>query len=996
MTKSLKNGNELKNLNAFQLEYEEDLKDTQSLGAVLRHKKSGARICIVSNDDDNKVFFIGFRTPPADSTGVAHIIEHTVLCGSKNFPAKDPFIELTKGSLNTFLNAMTYSDKTVYPIASCNDQDFQNLMHVYMDAVFYPNIYKGKEIFEQEGWHYELENKDAELKINGIVYSEMKGAFSSPESQLFREIQASLYPDTSYGVESGGNPDFIPDLTYDAYLDFHRKYYHPANSYIYLYGNMDVIEKLEWLDKEYLSHFEPLSVDSEIPEQKAFKESKKIESFYSLSDSEEEKGNTYLTYNIVTGKSVDVKLCYALQILESALLSSPGAPLKQALIDAGIGKDILSSVDTELLQPNFTIIAKNADYEQNEQFVSIIRTKLEEIVKEGINEKSIRAALNNLEFKYREADFGQFPKGLLNGLQMMGTWLYDDTKAFAYMHGNDVFAELKKEIGTGYYEELIRKCLLDNTHMTNLILRPKKGLNTAKEEALKEKLASYKNSLTDEEKEQLVLNTKNLIAYQETPSTKEELEKIPLLNREDIEKEAPKLYNTVKSAKDMPVIHHEVFTNGISYVKGIFGLSEVEKDLLPYLNFFSSVLGYMDTTNYSFLELANEVNIYTGGISTDLTIFNKKNDPDYYRPVFMMSVKMLYEQTEKAFELMKEIILETKFEDSKRLLEIIREIKSRLQMKMNSSGHNVAVDRAFSYFEESGYYNDVTKGIGYYRFISELEENFEDRKEELVKNLKRLVEQIFNKESAVLSITAEEEGYEKAAALIPSFMDAIDHGRAKAEKTEDGVPFSDRIRPAHFGFQYEKKNEGFKYSGQVQYVACAGNYIAKGFEPTGALKILRMILSYDYLWNNIRVKGGAYGCMCSFSGMDGSSYMVSYRDPNLKETKDVYEHTYDYIKNFNVDERDMTKYIIGTMSMVDTPLTPMMKGSRSLNAYMSNVSMDDIQKDRDQILSAGVADIQALADLVKAVVDQDNFCVIGNEAKIAANEDLFKEVKPLM
>ena len=410
MAKSIKSSSEVKNLPAYHLEYEEVLSDCNSVGLVYQHNKSKARICVVSNEDDNKVFMVGFRTPPKDSTGVAHIIEHTVLCGSKNFPAKDPFIELAKGSLNTFLNAMTYSDKTVYPVASCNDKDFQNLMHVYMDAVFYPNIYHRREIFEQEGWHYELEDKDAELKYNGIVYSEMKGAFSSPESQLFREVQASLFPDTSYGVESGGDPDYIPDLTYEDYLDFHRKYYSPSNSYIYLYGNMDIEEKLNWLDENYLHDFDEVEVDSEIKLQKAFDEAKHITSYYSLSDSESEEENTYLTFNAVIGDSSNVEECMAMQVLEAAILSLPGAPLKQALIEAGIGKDILSSYGNEILQPTFNITAKNANEADQERFVTMIRETLTKIVKEGLNEKSLLAAINVIEFRYREADYGQFPK----------------------------------------------------------------------------------------------------------------------------------------------------------------------------------------------------------------------------------------------------------------------------------------------------------------------------------------------------------------------------------------------------------------------------------------------------------------------------------------------------------------------------------------------------------------------------------------------------------
>ncbi|HWT26896.1 MAG TPA: insulinase family protein, partial [Mobilitalea sp.] len=358
---------------SYELVLEETLDDLNGMGAVLAHKKTGARVALIANDDDNKVFSIGFRTPPANSTGVAHIIEHSVLCGSKNFPVKDPFIELAKGSLNTFLNAMTYPDKTVYPIASTNDQDFKNLMHVYMDAVLYPNIYQRKEIFEQEGWHYELEDEKDDLKYNGVVYNEMKGAFSSPESMLYRLIQNSLFPDTAYGVESGGDPDFIPDLTYEEFINFHKTYYHPTNSYIYLYGSMDFEERLNWLDEEYLSKYDRLEISSEVKFQKNFASLRELKANYSLGEDEEAKDNTYLSFNTVIGKSLDKELDLTFQILDYVLLQAPGAPVKQALLDAGIGKDILGGFDDEILQPTFTIIAKNSEESKRDQFIGVVR-----------------------------------------------------------------------------------------------------------------------------------------------------------------------------------------------------------------------------------------------------------------------------------------------------------------------------------------------------------------------------------------------------------------------------------------------------------------------------------------------------------------------------------------------------------------------------------------------------------------------------------------------
>ncbi len=981
MPRNLKSSRELGELSAYELMVEEELKDISSLGLLLKHKKTGARVAVVTNDDNNKVFSIGFRTPPFDSTGVPHIIEHSVLCGSRAFPAKDPFIELAKGSLNTFLNAITYPDKTIYPVASCNEQDFQNLMHVYMDAVFYPNIYKKEEIFKQEGWHYELESEEAELKINGVVYNEMKGAFSSPEQQLFRTIQNALFPDTAYGVESGGDPDFIPDLSYEEFLNFHSRYYHPSNSYIYLYGDLDVTEKLEWLDREYLKDFSDEPVDSEIKYQTPFTQRRDIEAKYSLSETEEVEGNTYLSYNLSIATSLDKDLSMAFQIIEYVLLSAPGAPLKQAILDAGIGKDIISSFDGDTYQPILSIIAKNAEAEQKEEFYNLIRSTLENLVKNGLDEKSIKAAINYFEFKYREADFGQFPKGLMYGIQMLSSWLYDDNRPFLKLNSNRVFELLKSRIGTDYYTKLISQYLLNNNHLAMVTLTPQPGLTAHKEEALRQKLADYKAKLTEEEIKKIVEDTHHLKAYQDEPSLKEDVEKIPLLSREDIGKTAQPIFNEEIEIDGIPMVHHNVFTNGIAYLKLLFDLEDIPKALIPYVGLLSTVLGYIDTEHYSYLELSNEINIHTGGISSDVASFGKKGSPTEYLPTFQIDVKVLYEEMDNAFDLLKEIISFTKLGDEKRLLEIISEIKSRLQMHINSAGHSAAVDRAMSYFSEASRFNEETRGISYFKFIEGLEADFQNQKHDLIGKLKLLMNYIFRKENLIISFTSNDEGLETLNGRLLPFVEQL-----KTDPVDKAVEH----------FELHRANEGFKTSGQVQYVARTGNFLNAGFAYTGALDVLKVIMSYDYLWNNIRVKGGAYGCMCGFSSISGNGYFTSYRDPNLKETNAVYEKAVDYIRSFSADERDMTKYIIGTISGLDTPRTPRSHGNVSMGAYLSGTTQEDIQKQRDEILNVTQEDIRNLADIVKAILDCENLCVIGNEKKIEQNKDMFFEVKTLI
>ena len=969
-------------LKAYEVIQKEDLSGIKSQGILLKHKKSGARVLLMENDDENKVFAIGFRTPPSDSTGVPHIMEHSVLCGSRDFPVKDPFVELVKGSLNTFLNAMTYPDKTVYPVASCNDKDFQNLMHVYMDAVFYPNIYQHDKTFRQEGWSYKLEEPDGDLTLSGVVYNEMKGAFSSPDGVLDRVILNSLFPDTSYANESGGDPEAIPELTYEQFLDFHRKYYHPSNSYIYLYGDMDMEEKLRWLDEKYLSDFDNIELDSSIRFQQPFDRMREVVQTYSIASEESEEDNTYLSYNKVIGTSLDEKLYLAFQILDYALLSAPGAPLKKALLDAGIGKDISGSYDNGVYQPIFSVISRNANLDQKEEFIRVIEGTLREIAEQGIDKKALRAGINYYEFRFREADFGSYPRGLMYGLQMFDSWLYDDKKPFIHMQALPTFEFLKENVETGYFEELIQKYLLDNTHGSIVIIRPEKGRTARMDRELAERLKEYKESLSEEEVKELVKATKELEAYQEEESSQEQLEKIPVLSRADISREIAPVFNDEIDADGVKVIHHNVETNGIGYVSLMFDLSGIEEELLPYTGILQSVLGIIDTTNYEYGELFNEINVNTGGIGTSLELYTDvtRVKEKEFRATFEIRGKALYPKMNVLFSMMREILMESRLEDEKRLKEILAMLKSRLQMSFLSSGHTTAVLRALSYTSPVAKFKDDTDGIGLYEKVKEIEEDFDGCKEELIRNLKEIARRIFRVDNMMMSYTSSREGLEPALDALAAVKGRLNAG-GEADHTACVIHCT-------------KRNEGFKTSSKVQYVARCGNFIDGGQEYTGALQILKVILSYDYLWQNIRVKGGAYGCMSNFNRA-GEGYLVSYRDPNLEKTVEVYEGVVDYLKNFTVDDRDMNKFIIGTMSNLDRPMNPAAKGSRSMNLYMNHITEEMLRQERAQILDAGQEDIRRLADIVQAVLDAGLICVIGSEEKIEQQKQLFGEVRIL-
>ncbi len=630
---------QLEQLQAYTVLMKCNIKEVNSQGYLLKHNKTGARVALLSNDDDNKVFYIGFRTPPKDSTGVAHIIEHTVLCGSDKFPVKDPFIELAKGSLNTFLNAMTYPDKTVYPVASCNDKDFQNLMDVYLDAVFHPNIYHEEKIFRQEGWHYELESAEDDLTINGVVYNEMKGAFSSPDDVLYREIMNSLYPDTSYGVESGGDPDVIPELTYEEFLAFHQKYYHPSNSYIYLYGNMDMAEKLQYIDEAYLSAYEALAVDSEPAVEVPFTQTAMVEKSYPIMESESEAANTYLSYNVSLGENLDRKDSIGFQALVSAVVSAPGAPVKQALLDAGIGTDISCIFEVDVRQPFFSIVAKNAEASQKEEFIRIIEETLHGLVVSGVDKKTLAAELNHDEFKFMEADYGSYPKGLMYGLQMFETWLYDDGKPFDYLELADTYKALKKELDTPFYETMITRCLLGNMHKSVVVVKPVKGLTGRKEKALAEELAARKAAMTKEEIARIVADTEALKRYQEEPSAREDLQKIPLLTRDDIRKEARPYHNEEKRVGDTVFLYHDIFTNGIGYLRFLFDLGQVPEELFPYVGLLRAMIGLVDTKKRSYSDLYSEIHLQTGGISPAVNTYTDARDLSRYKVTFDLDRK---------------------------------------------------------------------------------------------------------------------------------------------------------------------------------------------------------------------------------------------------------------------------------------------------------------------------------------------------------------------
>ena len=814
---NLKKGNLI---HGFQLQDVTEIKELNADALLFSHEKSGAQLLYVQNDDDNKVFSIAFRTPPPDSTGVPHIMEHSVLCGSRKFPVREPFVELAKGSLNTFLNAMTYPDKTIYPIASRNDKDFVNLMDVYLDAVFYPNIYNQPETLMQEGWHHELEDPDEPLIYKGVVYNEMKGAFSSPEQVLFRKIQESLYPDTPYANESGGDPDYIPELTQEDFLAFHGKYYHPSNSYIYLYGNGEIYNHLKFINEEYLCRFDKAEIDSEITKQVPFPEMRRQEIQYSISPQDNPEGKTYLSLNFAVGNSTDPFQYLAFDILKYLLLDNPAAPLKKALLDAGIGKDVFGSYDSSLLQPSFSIVVKNANEDDEMPFIKLVGKTLKELVAKGIDKKLVEAAINYREFKLRESDFGSTPKGLVYCLRCLDSWLYGGDPSI-HLRFENTIGQIKKALTQPLFEELIEKYLLNNTHKSLVVVKPKPGLSEEKDQEIHEMLQTYKTQLSNADIQEIISNTQELMKKQSELDSPEDLAKIPMVELSDIETKAENLPLVEQEIAEIKVLYHPIETNGIAYLNLWFDSGAVPIELIPYASLLSTLLGKMSTKDHHYEDLSNEIDIHTGGMNYNLQALALSGEDGEFLPKFVVSSKALVDKLPKLTALLEEIINGTVFQDARRLKEIIQETRSRMEMMINQAGHQVAMSRLSSYFSPAGKYTELTSGISFYHFLCDLEENFDSKSSDLVEKLERAIQLIFRKNSLTAGITLSEKDYPVFAEQFRSLAKRL------SGEENPSTPFP---------FHEKAYNEGLLTPSKIQYAAKGYSYARMGYSYRGTLQ----------------------------------------------------------------------------------------------------------------------------------------------------------------
>jgi len=939
---------------------------------LFKHDKSGAQLLKIAAEDPNKLFNIAFKTVPENDYGTPHIMEHSVLNGSKNFPVKSPFDVLMKGSLNTFLNAMTGSDITTYPVASMNDKDYFNLMHVYLDAVLNPMIYEDPRILKQEGWHHELESPDGDVVYKGVVYNEMKGAYSSPRRELSYQMNKLLFPDNTYGVSSGGYPTEIPKLTYEYFINFHKKFYHPGNSYILLYGDADLNKELQFIDTEYLSSYELPTEKIEISLQKPFEAMKEAEKSYAVSDGAPTEDQTFLSLAFVVGESTDRALAMSFDVISEALVNNESAPLRLALQEAGIGKDVRANFGEDK-QCTFQITVQNANPEDKNQFKEIVFNTIKQVVEEGFDKTTVEGILNRMEFNLKEGNTPQ--KGLMYAMQSYQTWFFANDP-FLGLEFNAPLAETKKALTSNLLETSMEQYLMNNTHSALLVLKPEPGLQAKIEAETRKELENFHKNLSAEEKDQLIADTKALVEYQKREDTPEALATIPMLELSDISSDINWYGIDEKSVSDIDVLHHNTFTNNILYSNLYFDLRVLPQELIPYSELLSSLLGKLNTENYSYGDLDNALNIHTGGFNTYNTTFLEEHNDAKLMPKFAVYGKATAEKADKLFELTNEVLLKSIFSDKDRLKELITRRQSRVDSDIKNNGMGYALTRLRSYYSNSGMFSELTGGIEYYRFITDISDNFDTKSDEIIANLEKTAELLFAKDNLIATVTCDEQDFTSYTSGLNSMANTLD---------------DKEIVLNEWAFDFSKKNEGLKTASKVQYVVKGYDFKKLGYEYNGKLRVLNQILSRDWLQNQVRVIGGAYGGFAGFSE-SGNVYFASYRDPNLKETLENYDNTPGFLDTFEADDQAMTRFIIGTISNMDGPKTPSQMGSTAVRYHMEKTTPEELKAERSAVLSTTAEDIKGMKKMVEDILNQGAIFVYGNEEKVEENAEIFGEV----
>ncbi len=958
-------------IHGFELLREQDIPEINTRACIFRHARTGAELISMENEDTNKVFGITFATPPTDSTGLPHILEHSVLCGSRKYPVKDPFIQLAKGSLNTFLNAMTFPDKTTYPVASQNLQDFYNLVDVYLDSVFYPHI--TPKILQQEGWHYELDNPDEPIVYKGVVFNEMKGAFSSPDGVLSRYTQQSLFPDTVYGVESGGDPRHIPDLTYEQFKQFHETYYHPSNAKIWFYGDDDPEARLKLID-DFIVEFDHLEVHPDIALQPRFTESRVVTVPYAAEEGEDtNKG--MMTVNWLLTENIDPELTLGLNILEHILLGTPASPLRKALIDSGLGEDTTrGGLDEQVREMYFTTGLKGIDNANVGQIEALINETLGNLAEEGIDPEMIEASLNTAEFNLREYNTGGFPRGLAMMISSLTTWLYGNDP-LAPLAFEAPLAAIKQRLDNGerYFEELIGKYLIDNPHRTKVILEPDPQVQERNEAEERARLDAAQAEMNGDDLQALIRNTQQLREMQSTPDTPEDLAKIPILQLADLDKENQLIPIEVSSTHGSDLIYHDLFTNGIAYVDIGLNLKTLPQEYLPYVGLFSHALLEMGTETEDFVKLSRRIGRKTGGIRPSSLTSTLASGDGSISWLFLRG-KGTMSQTQDLLDIIRDVLLTVKLDNPERFLQIVLEDKASSEASLIPGGHQVVNSRLKAHFTEASWASEQMGGLSQLFFVRDLIKRIESDWPAVLAALEDIRRILVNRNTMIANVTLDQDNWTQFKPQLDDFLASL--------PTESGDL-------AHWEPQFVAPNEGLTIPAQVNYVGKGARLYDYGYQYHGSLMVIRQFLNTSYMWEKIRVQGGAYGGFAVFDRLSGVFNFLSYRDPNLLESLKNYDGAVDFLRNLDLHPDELTKSIIGAIGNIDAYQLPDAKGYTSMSRYLIGSTDEERQRIRDEVLGTTKTHFNDFADAVAAVRDHGQIVVLGSgEAIEQANPEL--------
>jgi Zn-dependent M16 (insulinase) family peptidase len=942
----------------FELLRTETIAELNTRAKIYRHIPTGAEILSMENEDENKCFGISFRTPPSDSTGVAHILEHTVLCGSRKYPVKDPFVQLLKGSLQTFLNAFTYPDKTCYPVASQNLKDFNNLVDVYLDAVFHPRI--TKDFFMQEGWHYELESPEAELKYKGVVFNEMKGVYSSPDSLLMEASQQSLFPDTTYGQDSGGNPIHIPDLTYEQFKAFHESFYHPSNARIFFYGDDPAEERFEILE-EYLKDFKKIDPGSTVDRQQPLAQPVRIEKPYAVSE-DDENPRPMFTVNWMLPSPTDAERVFALTLLDHILLGTPASPLRKALIESGLGEDITGGgMETHMVQMMYSIGLKGVESHNMEKAESLVHQTLEELVQNGIDRDDIDAALNTFEFDLRENNTGGFPRGLSLMLKSLNAWIYDADPLELIAFEAPLQAIKKHAEQEGYFEKLIQQSFIKNTHRSTVVLSPDPELAARTEAEEKERLATVKAGMKENELEKIVANTQRLLKLQATPDTPEAIATLPLLHRGDLDKDIRKIERGITELHGATVLTHELFTNGILYLDIGLDLHGLDQEDLPLASLLASALLEMGTQKEDYVSLSQRIAMKTGGIH-GAPFLSALEDSDTGITRFFLRGKCMADRADELLGILHDVLLLPDFNKQERFRQIVLEHKSEMETSIVPRGHSAVMSRLKAHYNEAHWASEQLGGVEALFYIRRLADKIESDWPAVCRQLEKIHSTLLDRKQLFINVTVD-------PATMPAVLSLLDDFTARLPNP--GTFSTQDWQPGTL-----PRSEALTAPTQVNYVGCSANLFDAGYKMHGSALVITRYLQTAWLWEKIRVQGGAYGGLCGFDQRSGVFVFASYRDPNLAASLEVYKATGEFLENLTLDEDELMRSLIGAIGQLDGYQLPDAKGYSSSMRYLLGYTDAERQQLRDEVLATTQEHFNAFGKVLRKAFEQPAISVL--------------------